>query len=156
MTQSASGKRTQESNLLNNKPKKNIESLRLLYSALFQSILSYGTAIYDGTYEANALPLIRLQRWVIKQINLPKLYPSLEFSDLLAVDSFEELYKKDLRQLIPSFTPLIKFQSKEIYSLRGRSERLAVVPFLRVDLSKRNVLFNVINEYIKIPKNLLK
>ena len=124
-----------------------IYSMRLVYMALFQSILSYGIATFGAANNTVIAPLIRLQRKVIKVIlRLPKRYPSSELNSLLDVPTFQELYEKDLKRMIPVFRSHFKFERVN-YGLRDRVESKAMQPFLRLELSRRNFWHNLISYY---------
>lgn len=128
-----------------------IDSLRIVYLSLFQSVLSYGIGIFGGACDNIITPLIRLQRRAIKTVlNVPKRYPSSELCGLLQVDSFQSLYEKDLKRLLPVFMPSFKLQENNnihSYELRNKNPQAAVPPFLRLEVSRRNIRHNIINYY---------
>ena len=125
----------------------NLDQLRLIYISLFQSTLSYGLGIYGGASSSILLPLVRLQRKIIKSIlKLPKPYPSEELNKLINVPTIDQLFKIELCKLFPylskNFVKDIK--NTERYSMRNDKCDLNVkIPLIRYETTKSNVPYNI-------------
>ena len=124
-----------------------LDSLRLIYMALFQSNLCYGLGIFGGTADTVLAPLIIVQRQAAKIIlKLPKRYPSVEVLDLLGVPSLQELYVRDLKRLYLSFR--YKFDKiQHRHETRGNVLGLLKGPKAKLEVTRRNITYNLIKHY---------
>ena len=125
-----------------------LESLRIVYMSFFQSIFTYCISVYGGVGDTILMPILRLQRRAIKTIlNLTRRYPSSELCDLLNVNSFEELYKRELTRLTPIFYSKIQMQEERKYNFRNVNQLTVPLPAVRLETTKKNVGYKVIENY---------
>ena len=132
-----------------------VDTLRIVYFALFQSIIDYGIAVYGGASESTIKPLIKTQRYAIKLIlKLPKRYPSAELCDLLQVPDFSWLYERDLLGIRPLFVDKIE-SITSTYGTRNSLLEPFKIPFLRLELVKRGPRHNLLMILNKTEKEKL-
>lgn len=132
----------------------NLDTLKMVYMALFQSNAAYGIGIYGGASGRIIGEIEKLQRYVIKVIlRLPRRYPSQELCSLFNVLSIEQLHELDLIRLFSSFWNHIKLKKRD-GRLRNSHERVAIRPKCHLVLSEQTPLYKIISLYNRMPEDL--
>lgn len=130
------------------------DTLKVVYMALFQSLLAYGISNYGRAGTGGIQKLERSQRGIIKSIlNLPKRYPSNELCSLMGVLSIEELYQIDLVKQIRTFLPFFEYDTIN-YNLRNREGNVAKAPVFRLEVTRSTAYKNTIDIYNALPLDL--
>lgn len=126
------------------------QTLKIVYSSLVQSILSYCVTVWGGSGKSKLLRLERAQRAVVKvMLSKPVLFPTLELYKVAKVLTVRQLF---LRQLILRKHQTLPFVNNS-YTTR-RYGRICEIKRCRLALAKRHFEYLASMVYNKVNKTL--
>lgn len=134
-----------------------LNELKIIYHALFQSIIEYGLIIWGGSYDSHIMPIFTLQKMVIKTIlGKPLLFPSIDVFIDFQVLTLRQLYASKIVKYFNKNVNEFKKKNNAFHNLRLNSNDRYKILYPRLTILRRQFPFISIKLINRIPESILK